>query len=67
MKVVRTKDFKAEAWTGVRDHANDAKKRHGFIDSQKIGMEVSRKLADFQGHNANALQWQVWMAMGESG
>lgn len=44
MEAVLTKALKAEGWTVVRAHAYDAKKRHGFIDSQKMGMEVFRKL-----------------------
>jgi hypothetical protein len=36
--------LKAEGWSTVRAHAYDPKKRHGFIDSQKMGMEVFRNL-----------------------
>src|ERR1700744_3647130 len=32
----------ARGWKVVRAHPYDAKKRHGFIDSQKYGMEVFR-------------------------
>ena len=38
------KILKAEGWTVVRAHAFDPAKKHGFIDSQKMGMEVFRKL-----------------------
>ena len=36
--------LKAEGWTIVRAHPFDKQKKHGFIDSQKMGMEVFRKL-----------------------
>ena len=39
-----TKTLKAEGWTAVRAHAFDCGKKHGFIDSQKMGMEVFRRL-----------------------
>jgi hypothetical protein len=38
------KALKAEGWTSVRAHAFDPAKKHGFIDSQKMGMDVFRKL-----------------------
>ena len=34
----------AEGWKVVRAHKYDSTKRHGFIDSQKMGMEVFRKI-----------------------
>ncbi|HVU09015.1 MAG TPA: fucose isomerase [Verrucomicrobiae bacterium] len=36
--------LKAEGWTVVRAHPYDKQKKHGFIDSQKMGMEVFRRL-----------------------
>jgi hypothetical protein len=36
--------LKAEGWTVVRAHPFDKEKQHGFIDSQKLGMEVFRRL-----------------------
>ncbi len=36
--------LKAEGWSVVRGHAYNKQKKHGFIDSQKMGMEVFRKL-----------------------
>ncbi|MGZ4964521.1 MAG: fucose isomerase [Limisphaerales bacterium] len=36
--------LKAEGWTVVRAHPYDKEKKHGFIDSQKMGLEVFRKL-----------------------
>jgi hypothetical protein len=36
--------LKAEGWTVVRAHPYDKAKKHGFIDSQKMGIEVFRKL-----------------------
>lgn len=44
MEAVLTKALKAEGWLVRRAHAYDPKKKHGFIDSQKMGMEVFRKL-----------------------
>lgn len=35
---------KAEGWTVVRAHPYDKQKQHGFIDSQKMGMEVFRRM-----------------------
>ncbi len=39
-----SKAIKNEGWTCVRAHPFDRAKKHGFIDSQKMGMEVFRKL-----------------------
>ncbi len=36
--------LKAEGWSVVRAHPYDKKKQHGFIDSQKMGLEVFRGL-----------------------
>lgn len=36
--------LKAEGWTIVRAHPYDNQKKHGFIDSQKMGMEVFRRM-----------------------
>jgi len=44
MEAILTKALKAEGWKTVRSHPYDAAKQHGFIDSQKMGMEVFRKL-----------------------
>ena len=44
MEAVLGKALKAEGWTVVRAHPFDKQKQHGFIDSQKMGMEVFRKL-----------------------
>jgi hypothetical protein len=44
MEAILTRALKAEGWTVVRAHAYDTKKKHGFVDSQKMGMEVFRKL-----------------------
>ncbi len=41
---VLSKAIGEEGWTVVRAHAFDRKKQHGFIDSQKRGIEVFRKL-----------------------
>jgi len=39
-----TKTLKNLGWTVVRAHPYDTKKKHGFIDSHKAGMEVFKKL-----------------------
>lgn len=44
MEAVLTRALKSEGWTVVRAHSFDKSKGHGFIDSQKLGMEVFRKL-----------------------
>jgi len=44
MEAALTKALKAEGWTVVRAHCYDKVKKHGFIDSQKMGMEVFRHL-----------------------
>src|SRR5215510_255910 len=44
MEAILAKALKAEGWTIVRAHPYDAQKHHGFIDSQKMGMEVFRRL-----------------------
>ncbi len=44
MEAVLSKALRAEGWRVRRAHAYDPKKQHGFIDSQKLGMEVFRKL-----------------------
>ncbi|MGD0744395.1 MAG: fucose isomerase [Verrucomicrobiota bacterium] len=44
MEAVLTGALKAEGWAVVRAHPYDARKKHGFVDSQKAGMEVFRKL-----------------------
>ena len=44
MEAVLIKALKAEGWTVVRAHPFDKAKGHGFIDSQKMGMEVFRQL-----------------------
>ena len=36
--------LKAEGWKLQRGHATDKVKQHGFIDSQKMGMEVFRHI-----------------------
>src|SRR5882672_8773652 len=42
MEATLTKALRAEGWTVVRAHPFDKQKQHGFIDSQKMGMEVFR-------------------------
>lgn len=39
-----TTALESRGWTVVRGHAFDEVKGHGFIDSQKMGMEVFRRL-----------------------
>ena len=43
-EVLLAKTLKANGWTAVRTHGFDPGKKHGFIDSQKKGMEVFRNL-----------------------
>ena len=44
MEAILAKALKGEGWRVVRAHAFDKKKNHGFIDSQKLGLEVFRGL-----------------------
>src|SRR5437762_637489 len=44
METIFTKVFKVEGWKTVRAYFYDLVKQHGFIDSQKMGMEVFRRL-----------------------
>jgi hypothetical protein len=44
MEDILIKALRAEGWRAVRAHPFDKQKKHGFIDSQKMGMEVFRKL-----------------------
>ncbi len=44
MEATLARALKAEGWTVVRAHPYDKTKQHGFIDSQKMGMDVFRKL-----------------------
>jgi len=44
METTLTGALKGLGWTAVRAHPYDRQKRHGFIDSQKMGLEIFRKL-----------------------
>jgi len=44
MEAALAKALRAEGWTVVRAHPFDKEKQHGFIDSQRMGMEVFRRL-----------------------
>src|SRR5579883_1619382 len=44
MEAALGRALNAEGWKVVRAHAYDEKKRHGFIDSQKRGLEVFRQM-----------------------
>ena len=44
MEAILTKALKAQNWTVVRAHPFDNARGHGFIDSQKLGMEIFRRL-----------------------
>jgi hypothetical protein len=44
MEAVLAKGLKKERWSVVRAHGFDKTKKHGFIDSQKMGMEVFRRV-----------------------
>jgi hypothetical protein len=44
MEATLAKALKAEGWTVTRAHPFDKQKQHGFIDSQKMGLEVFRTL-----------------------
>jgi hypothetical protein len=44
METALTKALQEEGWKVVRAHSYDSPKQHGFIDSQKMGLEVFRGL-----------------------
>ena len=44
MEAALGRALKAEGWTVVRAHPYDKEKQHGFIDSQKMGIEVFRRM-----------------------
>jgi len=44
METLLTRAVEAEGWRVVRAHPYDPARRHGFIDSQKMGLEVFRRL-----------------------
>jgi L-fucose isomerase-like protein len=44
MEATLSAALKSEGWSVVRAHPYDKKKKHGFIDSQALGIEVFRKL-----------------------
>jgi hypothetical protein len=44
MEAVLAKALRQEGWTVRRAHPYDAQKKHGFVDSQKMGLEIFRKL-----------------------
>ena len=44
MEKALTRALKAEGWIVVRAHPYDSAQKHGFIDSQAMGMEVFRRL-----------------------
>ena len=44
MEVGLTTSIERFGWTVVRGHQYDEAKKHGFIDSQKMGMDVFRRL-----------------------
>jgi hypothetical protein len=44
MEAALAKALEAEGWKVVRAHTYDKQKKHGFIDSQKMGLEVFRGL-----------------------
>lgn len=44
MEATLTKAIESEGWRVVRGHRYDPVKKHGFIDSQKMGLEVFRQI-----------------------
>ena len=44
MEDTLTRALRKEGWKVVRAHAYDPSKKHGFVDSQKMGMEVFRSI-----------------------
>ena len=44
MEATLAQALKTEGWTVVRAHPYDERKKHGFIDSQRMGLEIFREL-----------------------
>jgi hypothetical protein len=44
MEASLAKAFNAHGWTIARAHPYDERKKHGFIDSQRMGLEIFRNL-----------------------
>jgi hypothetical protein len=44
MEATLSRALRQQGWKVVRAHPYDSKKKHGFIDSQKMGMSVFRQL-----------------------
>jgi hypothetical protein len=44
MEAALAQALRAEGWKIIRAHPFDREKQHGFIDSQKMGLEVFRKM-----------------------
>src|SRR2546427_7734100 len=44
MEAALSRALQAEGWKMIRAHLYDRAKRHGFIDSQKMGLEIFRAL-----------------------
>src|SRR5215472_8922145 len=44
MEAALCRAVKAEGWTVIRAHPYDKVKQHGFIDSQKMGIDVFRRM-----------------------
>src|SRR5436190_5254927 len=44
MEAALNRALQAEGWKMIRAHPYDRAKRHGFIDSQKMGLEIFRAL-----------------------
>src|SRR5262245_61265397 len=44
MEAALSRALKVEGWSIIRAHPYEKAKQHGFIDSQKMGIEVFRKL-----------------------
>ncbi len=44
MEMLLTKAIEKQGWSVIRGHHYDAEKKHGLIDSQKMGMDVFRSI-----------------------
>jgi len=44
MEAALSRALRRQGWTVMRAHPYDTAKKHGFIDSQKMGMEIFRRL-----------------------
>ena len=59
MEAILIKAIKKQGWGVTRAHDFDKTKKHGFIDSQKMGIEVFKEIDPFQPLIVAEAVWQL--------